>query len=85
MVVASYIFYGWWDWRFLFLIALTSLCSYSSGLLLESFEGHRGRQQIVSATNIVLNIFILGLFKYYNFFVENFNVLLEGVGGILIG
>lgn len=80
VVVASYIFYGWWDWRFLFLIALTSLCSYSSGLLLESFEGHRGRQQIVSATNIVLNIFILGLFKYYNFFVENFNVLLEGCG-----
>lgn len=35
IVVASYIFYGWWDWRFLILIAFTSLCSYISGLLIE--------------------------------------------------
>ena len=34
IVVASYVFYGWWDWRFLFLIALTSFCSFTSGLLL---------------------------------------------------
>ena len=33
LVLASYVFYGWWDWRFLFLIALTSACSYASGLL----------------------------------------------------
>ena len=35
IVVASYLFYGWWDWRFLFLIALTSLSSFFSGLLLD--------------------------------------------------
>ncbi len=34
VVVASYIFYGWWDWRFLILIAITTLCSYLSGLLI---------------------------------------------------
>ncbi len=34
VVIASYVFYGWWDWRFLILIAITSLCSYLSGLLL---------------------------------------------------
>ena len=67
VVVASYVFYGWWDWRFLLLIALTSLCSYGSGLLLEHYEGQRRRQQIVSAANIVLNLSILGVFKYYNF------------------
>ena len=62
IVVASYIFYGWWDWRFLFLIALTSLCSYSSGLLLEHYEGQRRKQKLVSASNIVLNLGILGVF-----------------------
>ena len=35
IVVASYIFYGWWNWRFLILIAVTTLCSYLSGLLIE--------------------------------------------------
>ena len=75
LVVASYIFYGWWDWRFLFLIALTSACSYASGLLLEHYEGKRKAQQIVSASNIVLNLLILGVFKYYNFFVESLESL----------
>lgn len=75
IVVASYVFYGWWDWRFLLLIAFTSLCSFGSGLLLERFENQRRKQQIVSAANIVLNLFILGIFKYYNFFVDNIEAL----------
>ena len=80
VVVASYVFYGWWDWRFLLLIALTSLCSYGSGLLLEHYEGLRRKQRLVSASNIVLNIGILGVFKYYNFFVENLDALLGSFG-----
>lgn len=80
IVVASYIFYGWWDWRFLLLIALTSFCSFGSGLLLEHFENQRHRQQIISAANIVLNIGILGVFKYYNFFVKNLDALLSLLG-----
>lgn len=81
VVVASYVFYGWWDWRFLMLIALTSLCSYGSGLLMERFEGHRQWQRAVSAGNIVLNLGILGLFKYYNFFVESLQQLVSSVLG----
>ncbi len=80
VVVASYVFYGWWDWRFLFLIALTSLCSYGSGLLIERFEGKRKSQQLVSAANILVNIGILGVFKYYNFFVENLDALFAAMG-----
>ena len=38
IVVASYIFYGWWDWRFLILIAITTLCSYVSGLMISRCE-----------------------------------------------
>ena len=80
VVVASYVFYGWWDWRFLLLIAFTSLCSYASGRLLEHYEGQRRRQQMVSAANIVLNLGILGIFKYYNFFVENLDALFGIMG-----
>ena len=59
LVVASYVFYGWWDWRF----------------LMEHYEGRRKAQKIVSASNIVLNLLILGVFKYYNFFVESLETL----------
>lgn len=38
VVVVSYIFYGWWDWRFLFLIAFTSACSFGAGLLIEKYR-----------------------------------------------
>ena len=80
VVVASYVFYSWWDWRFLILIALTSLFSFFSGLLLERYEGRRKLQKVVSATNIVLNLTILGIFKYYNFFVENLDMLFGMMG-----
>ena len=80
VVVASYVFYSWWDWRFLILIALTSLFSFISGLLLERYEGQRKLQKAVSATNIVLNLTILGIFKYYNFFVENLDALFGIMG-----
>lgn len=80
IVVASYVFYGWWDWRFLLLIALTSFCSFGSGLLLERHKGNRKAQRAVSAFNIVLNLGILGVFKYYNFFVENLDALLGALG-----
>ena len=80
IVVASYVFYGWWDWRFLLLIALTSFCSFLSGLLLEHYEGKRKLQRVVSAANIILNISILGVFKYYNFFVDNLDSLFGMMG-----
>ena len=95
IVIVSYIFYGWWDYRFLFLIALTSFCSWYSGVLIGKIQG-KAEQNIAEATptpeatpiaegktkqsiskiilvsNIVLNLAILGFFKYYNFFVDSF-------------
>ena len=71
IVAASYVFYGWWDWRFLFLIAFTSLCSFYSGVLIEQFEGSKSRQRMVCTLNLVLNFLILGVFKYYNFFADS--------------
>lgn len=80
LLVASYVFYGWWDWRFLLLIAFTSLCSYASGILIEYFEGFRLKQRAISAINIVLNLGILAIFKYYNFFIENIDILFTALG-----
>lgn len=64
VVAASYIFYGWWDWRFLLLIAFTTLCSYISGLIIEKKQWGKAALW----TNIIVNLAILGLFKYYDFF-----------------
>ena len=80
VIAASYLFYGWWDWRFLILIALTTFCSFFSGILLEKTEGKRILQKWISASNIVLNLFILCLFKYYNFFRENLVLMFRTLG-----
>ncbi len=84
IVVVSYIFYGWWDWRFLFLIAFTSFCSWGSGLLIKWNDGKMAKT--ISAVNIVLNIAILGVFKYYDFFATSFaNLFLGGkTDGLLL-
>lgn len=72
LVVASYIFYGWWDWRFLFLIAFTSACSFAAGLLIEKYREDPRKAKAVSVINIVINLLILGVFKYYDFFATAF-------------
>lgn len=77
VVVVSYVFYGWWDRTFLLLIALTSFCSWLSGV----WMGEAGadapiavvrRRRLIMTANIVLNLGILGFFKYYDFFVSSF-------------
>ena len=85
VVAVSYLFYGWWDWRFLFLIAFTSLCSWGSGLLIERYR-QRPVAKAVHVLNIVLNLAILGVFKYYDFFVTSFaNLFLHGrTDGLLL-
>ena len=79
VVVASYVFYGWWDWRFLLLIAFTSFCSWGSGLLIDRYRDDRRRARWISTANIVLNLGILALFKYYDFFAQTFaDLFLDG-------
>ncbi|MBQ8257626.1 MAG: MBOAT family protein [Bacteroidaceae bacterium] len=71
IVIASYYFYGCWSWKFLLLIAFTTFSSYLSGVLIEKYEGKRLYQKAACATNIIINIGILCVFKYYNFFAES--------------
>lgn len=71
IVVASYIFYGWWNWRFLILIAFTTLCSFLSGIGIERAQSPRMRKAVMTV-NIIINLAILGTYKYYDFFVRSF-------------
>lgn len=80
VVIASYIFYGWWDWRFLILIAFTTICSFFSGILIEKYKTNRSSQRWICGTNILLNLVILGYFKYCNFFGENLATILRHIG-----
>lgn len=86
VLIASYIFYGWWDWRFLLLIAFTSFCSWASGLLIGQATSQT-KAKVWMIANIILNLGILFTFKYYNFFVEEFCQLFHlspsrGLGGL---
>lgn len=71
IVVASYLFYGWWDWRFLSLIIFSTLVDYSIGILL-SKEKKLLKRKLFLWTSIFVNLGFLGFFKYYNFFLDNF-------------
>lgn len=71
VVIASYIFYGWWDWRFLSLILFSTLIDYMVGLQLKKVEDPKKRQAWLWLS-IVVNLGFLGFFKYYNFFLDNF-------------
>ena len=86
IVAVSYLFYGWWDWRFLGLLVFTSLCTYASGLLIEKYRDTPRKAKLFSALNIVVNLLILGVFKYYNFFATSFaDVFLGGkTDGLLL-
>jgi alginate O-acetyltransferase complex protein AlgI len=70
VLVSSYVFYGWWDWRFLSLIVISSVVDFIIGLRLSKTEKKSSRKMLV-ALSIVGNIGILGFFKYFNFFIDS--------------
>ena len=71
IVIASYIFYGWWDWRFLSLIIFSTVIDYLIGISLSKQENKNKRKGLLW-TSILVNLGFLGFFKYYNFFLDNF-------------
>ena len=71
LLTVSYVFYGWWDWRFLTLIIFSSMVDYLVGIGLEKQQDNTKRK-ILLLTSILANIGFLGFFKYCNFFAENF-------------
>ena len=79
LLCASYLFYGWWDWRMLGLIALTTLTTWGSALLMKTDRSSHDKAW--AAANIVLNLGILCVFKYLNFLRDSF-VHLMGLFGV---
>ena len=71
LILASYVFYGWWDWRFLFLIIFSSAVDYFVGIALSKTDEQRKRKALL-LTSIFVNLGLLGFFKYFNFFAESF-------------
>ncbi|MEZ5044590.1 MAG: MBOAT family O-acyltransferase [Saprospiraceae bacterium] len=71
LLLASYFFYGWWDWRFLSLIVFSSFVDYYTGLHLSRTESPGKRKRLLWLS-ILTNLGFLGFFKYYNFFAESF-------------
>ena len=71
IVAASYLFYGWWDWRFLSLILFSTVVDYTVGRKLR-MEENQTKRKILLWTSILVNLGFLGFFKYYNFFLDNF-------------
>lgn len=71
VLVASYVFYGWWDWRFLGLIAFSTAIDFLVGIQLDKSE-KPGNRKILLGISLLVNIGLLGFFKYYNFFLDNF-------------
>lgn len=79
LLLVSYIFYGWWDWRFTFLLLFSTLLDYYSGIKIQESSNDRIRKFWL-VLSIGINLGFLGFFKYYNFFVVQFADLLKNVG-----
>jgi len=79
LLVASYYFYGYWDWRFMALLAGSSLLNYTAGLLLAGSKDEIARRRIVIVA-VALNLGVLGIFKYYNFFMDSLTDLTVALG-----
>lgn len=80
VLVASYIFYGWWDWRFLGLIFGASMIAYICGILLEKYASREGTRKLIVTLNLLVSFGILGIYKYFNFFAANFAMLARAAG-----
>ena len=79
IVAASYVFYGWWDPRFLALIFLSTLVDYSVGRKLATAH-NQGKRKLLLWTSILVNLGCLGFFKYCDFFIENFTAAFSFFG-----
>jgi alginate O-acetyltransferase complex protein AlgI len=79
LLIASYFFYGWWDWRFLFLLLSLSLFNFITGILIENGNTKRNIK-IWLIIGIIVNLGVLVVFKYYNFFIDSFIDLVSFFG-----
>ncbi|MCH2083749.1 MAG: MBOAT family protein [Saprospiraceae bacterium] len=77
--LASYLFYGWWDWRFLALIATSTVLDFWIGQTLEQTAESTQRKRLLWLS-VAVNLGCLAFFKYFNFFLDSFQILLTNIG-----
>lgn len=78
LLFASYVFYGWWDWRFLLLLFSVSLFNFFIGIRIDSVEAANKKKWLTIA--LIVNIGVLGVFKYFDFFIDGFIDLISLFG-----
>ena len=79
LLVASYVFYGWWDWRFLSLIAFSSLVDFYCGIYIDRAKDRSAKKRWLLLSMLV-NLGFLGVFKYFNFFSKSLEEALLSFG-----
>ncbi|MEO2048087.1 MAG: MBOAT family O-acyltransferase [Pirellulales bacterium] len=79
LLVASYVFYGWWDVRFLILILIATVVNYLTAIGIGTSDSIR-RRKILLTIALVVSLGMLGMYKYYDFFVGEFVIFLEQYG-----
>ncbi|MEM7510447.1 MAG: MBOAT family O-acyltransferase [Bacteroidota bacterium] len=79
ILLASYVFYGWWDWRFLSLIAFSTVVDYFLGWRIHESQNPKQRKWFLSLS-LIANLSLLGFFKYYNFFIDSLQLGIQALG-----
>ena len=79
LLISSYIFYGWWDWRFLSLIALSTVVDYLVGIQIDKAESKKTKRNFL-LISLIVNLGLLAVFKYFNFFITSFEEMLNSLG-----
>jgi alginate O-acetyltransferase complex protein AlgI len=79
LLVASYIFYGYWDWRFTFLLLALTVVNFWAGRGIYATATEQRRKGLLLAS-VTVNLGFLGFFKYFNFFIDSAGSLLETIG-----
>lgn len=82
LIICGYFFYGYWDWRFCFLLAFSTIVDFLIGKILYATKNDTKRK-IFLIISISINLTILGFFKYFNFFVDSFTTLIKIFGSDL--
>lgn len=81
ILISSYVFYGWWDYRFLSLILLSTIVDFFIGLSIPNQDLEK--QKILLWCSVLFNLSVLGFFKYYNFFVDSWIDLFSSFGYVI--
>jgi alginate O-acetyltransferase complex protein AlgI len=79
LLISSYVFYGWWDYRFLSLIIFSSFLDYYVGLNIDAADSQKQKKRWLLAS-LCSNLGLLGVFKYYNFFADSFESTMSTIG-----